>query len=49
MLATNEELARKVHQLDRRVTVLSDNFQRLMAPPDPPKKYPIGYVPAKDD
>jgi|ERR1039458_2925246 hypothetical protein len=49
MLATNEELARKVQQLDRKVTILYDNFQKFIAPPNPPKKHPIGYVPAKDD
>lgn len=49
MLATNEELARKVQQLDRKVTILYDNFQKFIAPPNPPKKHPIGYVPAADD
>jgi phage regulator Rha-like protein len=49
MLATNEELARKVQQLDHKVTILHDNFQRFIAPPNPPKKNPIGYVPAEDD
>ena len=49
ILATNEELARKVQQLDRKVGVLYDNFQKFMAPPNPPKKHPIGYVPSADD
>jgi hypothetical protein len=49
MLATNEDLARKVQQLDRKVTVLYENFHKFIAPPNPPKKHPIGYVPAKDD
>jgi len=48
MLATNAELARKVEHLDRRVSALYDAFQRHFAPPDPPKKNPIGYVPPKD-
>ena len=49
MLATNEELARKVQQLDRKVAILYDNFQRFIAPPNPPNKNPIRYVPNKDD
>jgi len=49
MLATNEELARKVHQLDRKVTMLYNDFQMFIAPPNPPKKHPIGFVPPKDD
>jgi hypothetical protein len=47
MLATNAELARKVEHLDRRVSVLYESFQKLLAPPAP-KKNPIGYVPSKD-
>jgi hypothetical protein len=49
MMATNEELARKVQQLDRKVTMLYNDFQMFIAPPDPPKKHPIGYVPPDDD
>jgi ORF6N domain len=49
MLATNEELARKVQQLDRKVTLLYNDFQMFIAPPNPPKKHPIGYVPPEDD
>jgi hypothetical protein len=48
ILATNEELARKVHQLDRKVTVLYENFQKFLSPPVPPKKYPIGYIHPKE-
>jgi hypothetical protein len=48
MLATNKELARKVQQLDRKVAILYDNFQKFIAPPEPPKKHPIGYVHPKD-
>jgi hypothetical protein len=49
MLATNEELARKVQQLDRKVTLLYNDFQMFIAPPNPPKKHPIGFVPSEDD
>ncbi len=48
MLATHAALARKVEHLDRRVSILYDSFQKLLAPPNPPKKNPIGYVPPKD-
>lgn len=40
MLATNEELARKVQQLDRKVAILYDNFQRFIAPPNTPEETP---------
>jgi hypothetical protein len=43
MLATNEELARKVAQHDRQITVLFDQVQKMLAAP-PPKKSPIGYI-----
>jgi hypothetical protein len=45
LLATNEELARKVAQHDRQIVVLFDHLGKLLAPPDPPNKHPIGYVP----
>jgi hypothetical protein len=48
MLATNEELARKVQQLDRKVAILYENFQKFIAPTDPPKKHPIGYIHPRD-
>lgn len=43
VLASNEELARKVAQHDRQIAVLFDNLQQLLAPP-PAKKNPIGYI-----
>lgn len=43
MLATNEELARKVARHDRQIAVLFDHLQTLLAPP-PTKKNPIGYI-----
>ena len=48
MLSTNEELARKVYQLDCKVTVLYENFQKFLTPPDPPKKHPMGYIRPED-
>jgi anti-sigma factor RsiW len=43
MLATNEELARKVAQHDRQIAVLFENLQQLLTPPAPKRK-PIGYI-----
>ncbi len=43
MLATNQELARKVAQHDRQIAVLFENLQQLLTPPAP-KRNPIGYI-----
>ena len=43
MLATNEELARKVAQHDRQIAVLFENLQQLLTPPVT-KRNPIGYI-----
>ena len=48
MLATNEDLARKVGQHDRQIAILFDHVGKLLAPPKS-KKHPIGYIPAADD
>jgi hypothetical protein len=47
VLATNEELARKVAQHDRQIAVLFEHVQKMLAPV-PVKKNPIGFVPPKD-
>jgi hypothetical protein len=47
LLATNEELARKVAQHDRQITVLFDHVQKMLAP-QPVKKSPIGFIHHKD-
>ncbi|MGH7814299.1 MAG: ORF6N domain-containing protein [Candidatus Binataceae bacterium] len=44
MLAANRGLARKVEQHDRQIAVLFDTVRKLLAPPEPPKKNPIGYI-----
>ncbi len=49
MLATNEDLARKVAQHDRQIALLFDHVQKLLDPPEPKKKRPIGFVHPKDD
>ena len=43
MLATNEELARKVAQHDQAISILFEHIQGLLGPPEPPKKHPIGF------
>ena len=49
MLATNEELARKVAQHDRAIGTLFEHIQGLLEPPEPPKKHPIGFRVTDDD
>ncbi len=43
VLATNEELSRKVERHDRQIAALFDHVQKSMAPP-PVKKRPIGFL-----
>ncbi len=47
MLASNEELARKVAQHDRQIAVLFDEVEKLLELPEP-KKNPIGFIHPKD-
>ncbi len=47
ILATDADLARKVEQLDRKVSILYESFQKLLAP-NAAKKNPIGYIHPKD-
>ncbi len=44
MLATNEELARKVAQHDQEIAILFEHIQGLLEPPDPPKRRRIGFA-----
>jgi hypothetical protein len=44
ILATNEDLARKVAQHDRQIAVLFDQVKHLLEPPPAPKKPPIGFI-----
>src|SRR5262249_7567911 len=44
ILASHRELARKVEEHDQQIAVLFEAIEKLLAPPDPPKKNPIGYV-----
>ena len=49
MLATNEELARKVSQHDQAIGILFEHIQGLLGPPEPPRKHPIGFRVTDDD
>ncbi len=48
VLATNEELARKVAQHDRQIAVLFSHVKALLKPPDSPQKHPIGFASPED-
>lgn len=55
MLASNRELAGKVHALERKVSVherniaeLADSMAELLATPSPPPTRSIGFVPLQD-
>ena len=49
MLATNQELARKVAQHDQEIGILFEHIQGLLEPPEPPKKQPIGFRVTDED
>ena len=49
MLATNQELARKVAQHDEEIGILFEHIQGLLEPPEPPKKQPIGFRVTDED
>jgi hypothetical protein len=48
ILATHEELARKVAQHDRQIATLFEYVKTLLEPPPAPKKPPIGFIHPKD-
>jgi hypothetical protein len=47
ILATNQDLARKVKEHDRQIAALFNAVEKLLALP-PVKKNPIGYIHSKD-
>lgn len=49
LLANNEDLARKVAEHDQHIAVLYEELNKLMLPPDPPRKNPIGFKTVKKD
>lgn len=48
VLASHRALARKIEEHDEQIAVLFETVQKLLAPPHPPKKNPIGYITPKD-
>src|SRR5215471_8906544 len=48
ILATHEEIARKVAQHDRQIATLFEYVKTLLEPPPAPKKRPIGFIHPKD-
>jgi hypothetical protein len=48
VLASHRALARKLEEHDAQIAVLFDTVGKLLAPPQPPKKNPIGYVKPED-
>jgi hypothetical protein len=48
ILATHEELARKVAQHDWQIAVLFEHVKSLLEPPPASKKRPIGFIHPKD-
>ncbi len=49
LLATNEELARKIGEHDQNIAYLYEELNKLLMPPEPPKKNPIGFRVVKDE
>ncbi len=49
VLATNEDLARKVARHDQKIAVLFQRVKALLEPPEPPRKPPIGFGAARHD
>lgn len=53
VLASSADLERKLTALERKYDsqfkVVFDAIRKLMTPPDPPKKRPIGFAPWEDD
>lgn len=49
ILASNRDLARKVRDHDRQIAVLFETVEKLLTPPDPPKKNPLGYIRPRED
>ncbi len=49
MLASNEDLARKIHEHDHHISRLYEELDKLLMPPNPPQKNPIGFKVVKKD
>jgi hypothetical protein len=48
VLASHLALARNIEEHDAQIAVLLDRVGKLLAPPQPPKKDPIGYIRPED-
>jgi hypothetical protein len=48
ILASNEDLARKLAQHDRQIATLFEYVKTLLEPPPAPKKRPIGFIHPKN-
>jgi len=44
MLATHEDVARKIEEHDQHIAILYDYIKKLMEPSESSKKKPIGYI-----
>ena len=49
MLATHEDVARKIEEHDQHIAILYDYIQKLLEPPESSKKKPIGYIYPKEN
>ena len=49
MLATHEDVARKIEEHDQHIAILYDYIKNLMEPPESSKKKPIGYIYPKEN
>ncbi len=49
VLASSEELARKVAQHDQEIDTLFAHVKALLAPAEPPQKHPIGFAATQED
>ncbi len=49
ILASNRDLARKVQEHDRQISVLFETVEKLLTPPPASKKHPIGYIRPRED
>ena len=48
ILATHEDVARKVAQHDRQIAALFEHVHKLLEPPPVPKKRPMGFIYPKE-
>ena len=49
ILASHKDLARKMQEHDRHISILFDTVKKLLAPPPEPKKNQIGFIRSRED